>query len=97
MASDLRQRIDSIEAKAALLVERFRLVRKDRDEARLRIAELEKELALRDQSIRELNQKLEYLSVASVLSPDHADVESTRSKLAELVREIDKCIDKLSL
>lgn len=97
MAANLQQRIDSIEAKATLLVERYETMRKAREAAEERIAALEKEIAGRDRTIAELNRRIEYLKVASVITPDHGDVEQTRAMLAGLVREIDKCINKLSI
>lgn len=97
MASDLSQRIESIEAKARLIVERYARVRQSAQKAEERIAELERELAERDRLIEGLRRQTEYLKVTSVLTPDHRDVETTRTRLSELVREIDRCIDKLSL
>lgn len=48
-------------------------------------------------NIDDLNRQIEYLKVASVLTPNHHDVEETRAILSELVREIDKCINQLSI
>ncbi|MDE6461687.1 MAG: hypothetical protein K2L32_02790 [Muribaculaceae bacterium] len=38
----------------------------------------------------------EYLTVASVIAHDRAEVESARSLLAGLVRDVDRCIAELS-
>lgn len=97
MADNLQQSIDRLKAKAALLTERYIIVDKAREEALAQVAELQtrvrdlsRQLALRDAEI-------ERLKVSSVLSPDHYDVEATRQFLSGLVREIDKCINQLSL
>jgi len=97
MAGNLQQRIDRLQSKATLLADRYRAVKRCREEAEGRAAELqaqvsrlERELALRDAEI-------ERLKVSSVLAPDHRDVEATRAFLSELVREIDKCIAQLSI
>ncbi len=97
MASELGRRIESIEAKAKLLLERYDQLRAASEADRERIRDLESDVAERDKHISRLEQELEYLKVASVLSPDHNEVEQTRARLTELVREIDRCIDKLSL
>ena len=97
MAGNLQQRIDRLQSKARLLADRYKVVKRGREEAEGRVAELqaqvlrlERELSLRDAEIERLN-------VSSVLTPDHKDVEATRTFLSELVREIDKCIAQLSI
>lgn len=97
MVSDLRSRIESIEIKAKLLMERYEHLRKSHENAQERIIALEAEVTQRDKRIESLEHEAEYLRVASVLAPDHGVVEQTRDRLTELVREIDSCIDKLSL
>lgn len=97
MAGNLQQRIDKIEAKGALLAERFALMRDAKRKADGQIAELNATIAGLRREIDDLNRRVEYLKVASVLTPDHRDVEETRAMLTELVREIDKCINQLSI
>ncbi|MDE6859240.1 MAG: hypothetical protein K2J65_02375 [Duncaniella sp.] len=97
MAGNLQQRIDKIEAKGALLAERFVLIRDAKRAADEQIANLNATIAGLQRNIADLNRQVEYLKVASVLNPDHRDVEKTRSMLTELVREIDKCIHQLSI
>ncbi len=97
MAANLQERIEKIQAKAALMVERYEHLRLQLAEARDRIEELEAVVDRQRREIEERDRQIEYLKVASVLTPDHRDVESTRAVLSELVREIDKCINQLSL
>ena len=66
-------------------------------DAHKRIDELEAVIVRQKRELQERDRQIEYLKVASVLTPDHRDVEATRAVLAELVREIDKCINQLSL
>lgn len=97
MAGNLQQRIDKIEAKGALLAERFAMIRDAKQQADDQIAEMKATIAGMQRTIDDLNRQIEYLKVASVLTPDHHDVEETRAILSELVREIDKCINQLSI
>lgn len=97
MAGNLQQRIDKIEAKGALLAERFTLIRDAKRQADGQIAELNATIAGLHRDIADLTRQVEFLKVASVLTPDHRDVEETRAMLSELVREIDKCINQLSI
>lgn len=97
MAANLQQRIEKIESKAALMVERYEHLRQAKAAADNRVATLEATLGQLRREIAERDREIERLKVVTVLSPDHADVEATRALLSELVREIDKCINKLSL
>ena len=97
MAANLQQRIEKIEAKAALIIERYGLMSQARQEAENRVRELTGTVERLERTIGDLNRQIEYLKVASVLTPDHKDVEVTRAVLSELVREIDKCIAQLSI
>lgn len=97
MAGNLQQRIDKIEAKGALLAERFAHISEAKRKADERIAELDATISSLRREIADLSRQIEYLKVASVLTPDHRDVEETRAMLSELVREIDKCINYLSI
>lgn len=97
MAANLQERVEKIEAKAALMVERYGRLHRALLESQARIEELEAELAARRRELEERDRAMEYLKVASILTPDHHDVEETRAMLSGLVREIDKCINQLSL
>lgn len=97
MAVNLQQRIDKIEAKGALLAERFAKIREAKRDADVQIADMQATISAMQRNIDNLNRQIEYLKVVSILSPDHHDVETTRAKLSELVREIDKCINQLSI
>lgn len=97
MAENLYQRVEAVKAKAALLTERYRALQQSKaasdrriEELTARISDLERQMAARDREI-------ERLKVASVLAPDHRDVEETRTFIADLVREIDRCIARLSI
>lgn len=97
MAANLQERIEKIQAKATLIVERYERLRQMLAEANGRIEELNATVESQRREIAERDRQIEYLKVASVLTPDHRNVEATRTLLSELVREIDKCINQLSL
>ncbi|MCM1519384.1 MAG: hypothetical protein NC098_01195 [Lachnoclostridium sp.] len=92
-----KSRVDRIKVKADLLTSRYRSELDRRLQAQARVAELEAEVARQQSIIRHLELSVEELRVASVLTPDHGDVEATRAFLSGLVREIDKCIAILSI
>lgn len=96
MAGNLQQRLDSLKSKTQLLVERYARMENARREAESRINELEQEIARKDRETKVLRQQLEQLQVVTTLSPAREDVERSRNFFAELLRDIDKCINELS-
>lgn len=96
MAGNLQQRLDSLKSKAQLLVERYARTEDARREAESRINDLELEIKRKDREISVLRQQLEQLQVVTTLSPRREDVERSRNFFAELLRDIDKCINELS-
>lgn len=96
MAGNLQQRLDSLKSKAQLLVERYARMEDARREAESRINDLELEIKRKDREISVLRQQLEQLQVVTTLSPRREDVERSRKFFAELLRDIDKCINELS-
>lgn len=96
MASEFQQVIDRVSAKMQILLDRYAIVNRRREEALARIADLEREVAALTEQNRRLQAEVEFLKVATTISPDRADVEATRATLFRLVREIDKCITELN-
>ncbi|MCH5325918.1 MAG: hypothetical protein J1E29_01805 [Duncaniella sp.] len=97
MAENLHQRVDTVKAKARLLTERYRALQQSKTEADQRIDGLEATIRSLREQIAQRDREIERLKVASVLSPDHGNVEETRAFISDLVREIDKCIARLSI
>ncbi len=96
MAVNLKQRLDSLSSKALLLTERYASLSESYRGALQQIADLQATLERKEKEISLLNQQIEQLRVVSVIAPNHEDVEHSRRFLAELVRDIDKCISELS-
>ena len=96
MAGNLKQRLDSLSSKALLLTERYASLSERHREALQRINDLQSTLERKEKERALMRQQIEERRGGSVLAPNHADVEHTRKFLAELVRDIDKCISELS-
>lgn len=97
MAENLQQRIDAVRAKAALITERYRALEASKRQADNEILELTATIESLRRQVADRDREIERLRVSSVLVPDHRDVEETRAFIADLVREIDKCIARLSI
>lgn len=95
MPGELQQKIQRIEAKARIIVERYALMVAERDKALERIALLEAEVHRLQQQIQRQQTEAEYLKVAMTIAPTREDTARARAILSELVREIDLCISEL--
>lgn len=94
--SELQQRIDTVARKAALLTTRCRMLQRDKAEATRHIADLEATVASQAKQIQELETRLEYLTVVSVIEPTAAQRHAVRERLSRLLHDIDRCIADLS-
>ena len=95
MAGDLQQTVERLRAKMLVVSDGCSLVCGERDRALARVAELEAELENSRKLAGKLQQEVEFLKIATTIAPERKDVEQTRALLAELIREIDKCIADL--
>ena len=96
MAGELQQAIDRVNAKTQIVLDRYAIVQQRLVDSAARIAELEKQLAAAREEAHRLSLEVEFLKVATTISPTREDVAKTRAMLSELVREIDKCITELN-
>lgn len=95
MAADLEQSLQRIAEKSRFLVERYKALSARESESRQRIAVLEQELQKAQATIERLTVENEYLTLASNFAPDRESRENARTIVADLVREIDRCIADL--
>lgn len=96
MSVNFEQRLNDINAKTRMLVQRYRYVVAQRDEARQQLSAANDEIAASRKRIEELTKQVEYLRMASAIEAVDGDIEQSRKFLSELVWEIDKCISQLS-
>ncbi len=96
MASDLEQSLVRLGEKSRLLADRYKVAIAQRDSARQQNQQLTKQLAECQKTIEQLNVKLQYYSIASAIAPNRDQLDEARATIAELVREIDRCIADLA-
>lgn len=95
MASDLQQQLERVRAKATVVGEKYQHLRSEFLAAKDEISELKAKVLARDAEIEQLKLQVEYLTVASTVRLTGDDLKATRAMVADLVREIDKCIADL--
>ena len=96
MASDLQKQLESVRAKTMVVGEKYRHIKDAYDSAKLEITELKAKLLARDEEIERLKMQVEYLSVASTVRLTGDDLASAKAMIADLVREIDRCLVDLN-
>ena len=95
MAGELQKKIDRVNTKTQLLLDRYTILLQRRESDLAQIAELQAEI----ETLRKENGRLQendFLKIATTIAPTRNDVNSTRELLTRLVREIDKCITDLN-
>lgn len=96
MADELQTRLQSLQSKAKLLTERYKLLMRQKQHQDNELAQLQDTVRRQQKQIELLEQQLEHLRVVSPMSVRGADMELSRAVLSQLVRDIDKCIAELT-
>lgn len=96
MAFDYDDSFKRIVAKAHVLAQKYAVVLQKKNEAEAQVKDLYAALEQKEKELERLKTEIEYLRTAAVLAPSREQVEATRSAIASLVRDIDRCIIDLS-
>lgn len=96
MADELQEQITRLKHKAQLLHNRYTLIVEQKQQIEAEIMELKSTVRRQSNEIAQLKQRLEFMRVTTTLAPTRDDIESTKTTLLQLVREINKCIKELN-
>ena len=96
MAGELQKKIDRVNTKTQLLLDRYTILLQRRESDLAIRAELPAEIQTLRIEHGRLQQENDFLKIATTIAPTRNDVNSTRELLTRLVREIDKCITDLN-
>ncbi|MDE7024515.1 MAG: hypothetical protein K2O88_01375 [Paramuribaculum sp.] len=86
----------SLQSKAKLLTERYRLLLHQKQLQDSELQQLQHTVKQQQKQIALLEQQLEQMRVVTPLTVKGADLERSRAVLTHLVRDIDKCIAELT-
>lgn len=78
------------------LIAKYEAVNAQHKQSLIRIEDLLKELELREQAIKQLEDKNKILKLSTSIQSEQGDNKAARKNINELVREIDKCIALLN-
>lgn len=93
--TDFHEQLRRIVDKTRLLLIRNQALAEEVKRLKSEAADRKAELRARDSEIEKLRLELEYLKVASTVSPTADDRRHAAEMISNLVREIDRCIADL--
>lgn len=96
MANNLTEQLVRVKSKTSVLMEKYIALKDAFDNARRENEALKAQIMAKDKEIESLRLKAEHLSIASTVKMGGDDIQATRDMIADLVREIDRCIADLS-
>lgn len=96
MALDYSATLASISRKAQVLVERHKRLAEAKALADARVAELEEQVEKLRRDLEQARLENEYLQIAATIAPSREQVENARAMVANLMRDIDRCITDLA-
>ena len=93
----MKSLVENIEKKVSKLIKLYQSVQKEKEEILTEINKLKSDLSDKDESIKNLEEKIKLLRITkSVSTQDDKRNKESRQKINEYVREVDKCIALLN-
>ncbi|MDA7768449.1 hypothetical protein N8904_01915 [Flavobacteriales bacterium] len=92
----MKATIQRLYSKMESLIAKYEAVNAQHKQSLIRIEDLLKELELREQAIKQLEDKNKILKLSTSIQSEQGDNKAARKNINELVREIDKCIALLN-
>ena len=96
MAESLSEIFERMLSKKQVMVDRYQALKNRLAAADERVSELERENARQRQTLEKLEMENEYLRIARKIAPDRDALDRSRTLIAKLVRDVDKCIEQLN-
>ena len=84
--------IEKIEKKIALLIEKYTSIKAEKITLEKKNNELFVELEQKAKKIKKLEDKIKIMKISKSIDSSREDVQKTKHKINEFVREIDKCL-----
>ena len=95
MVSELQTTLRRLQAKSDVLLEKYHALKLEKEAVEQENDQLRSRLAQLDKEIEKLRLDYEYLQMARMITPTRESVVRSRSILAKLVQDVDKCISQL--
>lgn len=96
MASELRERLERLQRKSAVLVEKYQALLVQSQQTAHELEEKTATIAHLQAQVEQLEHDNRYLRMAHTVAATPEAVVQTRAMIAKLVRDIDRCISQLN-
>ncbi|MBR1475731.1 MAG: hypothetical protein IJ724_11560 [Muribaculaceae bacterium] len=96
MASELHERLERLQRKSAVLVEKYQALLSQSSQTAAQLTESAAENARLQAQVERLEQENRYLRMAHTVAPSPDSIAQTRAMISKLVRDIDRCISQLN-
>jgi regulator of replication initiation timing len=93
---NLSIRLAAVRDKVENLLKENSLIKGENDAMRDRIAALERTVELQKNTLSELTEQNKLIKLAKNLTLEDSDTAEMKTKVNELIKEIDRCIDLLN-
>ena len=92
----MKSLVNKIETKLSSLIIRYNEIKEANKSLSEQNSLLEENISLQKKKIDDLNEKVRILNISKSIDVTETDLISTKKKIDEYVREIDKCIALLN-
>jgi len=96
MPTELKDRINSVTAKAQALRDSYLTLLSEKQAADKQLEQQQLEIGQLQRQVDQLRIDNEYLRVAHTLAPDRQAVDRYKQQISQMVRDIDRCIKQLN-
>lgn len=95
MTASLSELFSRLAAKCNVLVEKYSLVKEQRDRAEVQCNELQEQIDRLQARLQQAETEIEFLRLSHKIAPTEQDARQAREMLTAMVKKIDKCIARL--
>lgn len=96
MTGDQKKLLSDFETKLRKLMFMYEALKEKNTELQAQLSEKEDKIRIAENEIRSLTFKYENLKVAKFVSVNKHEINTAKTRLTKLVREVDKCIALLN-
>jgi hypothetical protein len=96
MAVNLHETLDRLRSKSDVLIARYKALSTEKENVVQQNIELQNTITSLRKQLEQALRENEYLKLARSISLNNEDLVKSRTTIARLVRDIDKCISQLT-
>ncbi len=96
MAVNLHETLDRLRSKSDVLIARYKALATEKENVVQQNIELQNTITSLRKQLEQALRENEYLKLARSISLNNEDLVKSRTTIARLVRDIDKCISQLT-